>query len=66
LHVVSKGRIISANGITSPQLDILVLSSSYPRGLLTKKLYLAAGVCAPGDTLVVCWLDRLGRSVSTQ
>jgi hypothetical protein len=46
LHVVTKGRIISSDGRTSPQIDVLVLSSSYPRGLLNKKLYLAAGVLA--------------------
>jgi hypothetical protein len=46
LHVLTKGRIISPGGQASPQVDVLVLSASYPRGLLNKKLYLAAGVLA--------------------
>ena len=40
-HVVTKGRILSHKGIASPQIDVLVLSPSYPRQLLNKKLYLA-------------------------
>lgn len=45
-QIVTKGRIISQNGVTSPQIDILVLKASYPRKLMDKKLYLAAGVAA--------------------
>ena len=44
--VVTKGRIISQDGITSPQVDVLVLKDVYPEKLLNKKLYLAAGVAA--------------------
>lgn len=32
-HVVTKGRIISSTGETSPQVDVLVLSPYYPRGV---------------------------------
>jgi hypothetical protein len=45
-EVVTKGRIISQDGKTSPQIDILVLKGSYPKKMLNKKLYLAAGVAA--------------------
>lgn len=45
-EVVTKGRIISEQGVTSPQIDVLVLKGSYPKKLLSKKLYLAAGVAA--------------------
>jgi len=45
-EVVTKGRIISQDGVTSPQIDVLVLKGSYPKKLLNKKLYLAAGVAA--------------------
>ena len=45
-EVVTKGRLISHDGRTSPQIDVLVLSSAYPKKLLNKKLYLAAGVLA--------------------
>jgi hypothetical protein len=45
-EVVTKGRIISQEGETSPQIDVLVLKGSYPKKMLNKKLYLAAGVAA--------------------
>ncbi|HYW18488.1 MAG TPA: DUF6602 domain-containing protein [Nodularia sp. (in: cyanobacteria)] len=45
-QVVTKGRIISEDGKTSPQVDVIVLKSFYPKKLLNKKLYLAAGVAA--------------------
>lgn len=45
-EVVTKGRIISEQGEASPQVDVLVLTAGYPKGLLNKKLYLAAGVAA--------------------
>ena len=45
-EVVTKGRIISQEGITSPQIDVLVLSDVYPKKLINKKLYLAPGVVA--------------------
>ena len=45
-EVVTKGRIISEDGHTSPQVDVVVLKDIYPQRLLSKKLYLAAGVAA--------------------
>lgn len=45
-EVVTKGRIISQEGVTSPQIDVLVLKGAYPKKLLNKKLYLSAGVAA--------------------
>jgi len=45
-QVVTKGRIISQDGKTSPQVDVIVLKSCYPKKLLNKKVYLAAGVAA--------------------
>jgi hypothetical protein len=45
-EVVTKGRIISQDGVTSPQIDVLVLNGAYPKKLVRKKLYLAAGVAA--------------------
>lgn len=44
--VVTKGRLISHDGITTPQIDIIVLHSSYPKRLRDKKVYLAGGVIA--------------------
>jgi hypothetical protein len=45
-EVVTKGRIISEDGRTGPQVDVLVLDAAYPKKLLNRKLYLAAGVAA--------------------
>jgi hypothetical protein len=45
-EVITKGRIISQEGVTSSQIDVLVLKGAYPKRLLDKKLYLAAGVAA--------------------
>lgn len=46
VHVVTKGRLLCADGSTSHQVDVLVLSESYPTGLLNKKMYLASEVLA--------------------
>jgi hypothetical protein len=45
-QVVTKGRIINHEGKTSPQVDVLVLKPCYPKKLLNKKVYLAAGIAA--------------------
>src|SRR4051812_36575628 len=45
-HIVTKGRILTDTGYTSPQVDLLVLLPSYPKILLSKKLYLSGGVAA--------------------
>ncbi|HTE01945.1 MAG TPA: DUF6602 domain-containing protein [Mucilaginibacter sp.] len=45
-HIVTKGRILSHNGIASPQVDVIILQPEYPSHLLDKKLYLAGGVLA--------------------
>lgn len=45
-HVRTKGRILSDKNIASKQMDVVVLKPSYPRHLLGKKMYLAAGVAA--------------------
>ena len=44
--VVTKGRIIGADGRSSPQVDVIVLKDIYPQKLLNKKHYLAGGVAA--------------------
>lgn len=45
-HVSTKGRIIAVDGTLSPQVDVLVLKPTYPRKLLTKKMWMAGGVAA--------------------
>src|SRR5947199_10847939 len=45
-HVVTKGRIVSSDGSTSPQVDVVILHPAYPLKLREKKLYLSSGVIA--------------------
>jgi hypothetical protein len=45
-HVKTKGRILSEVGLSSSQVDVLVLSPAYPPALLNRKQYLASGVIA--------------------
>lgn len=44
--VVTKGRIMGADGQLSRQVDVVVLKPSYPPHLASTKIYLAAGVAA--------------------
>ncbi len=63
--VVTKGRIISEDGRTSPQIDVLVLKSIYPEKLLTKKLYLAAGVAAAFECKTTLKAAHIGQAMKT-
>ncbi len=47
-EVVTKGKIINPDGDVSPQIDVLVLKSIYPKQLIDErqKMFLAAGVAA--------------------
>jgi len=45
-HVETKGRLISHDGRTSPQVDVIVLKPSYPPKLLERRIWLAGGVAA--------------------
>ncbi|NUR95094.1 MAG: hypothetical protein HOV67_07510 [Kribbellaceae bacterium] len=64
-HVVTKGRILGSDGHTSPQVDVLVLSPYYPRGLINKKLYLAAGVLAAFECKTTLRPSHIRRAVET-
>ena len=44
--IVTKGRVINSEGVSSPQIDIVVLQPNYPKFLLRKKQYFAGGVVA--------------------
>ena len=63
--VVTKGRIISQDGRTSPQIDVLVLKDVYPKGLLNKKLYLAAGVAAAFECKTTLRTADIEKAVKT-
>ena len=63
--VVTKGRIISQDGRTSPQVDVLVLKDVYPEKLLNKKLYLAAGVAAAFECKTTLKAEHIDQAVRT-
>ena len=62
-EVVTKGRIISQEGVTSPQIDVLVLKGAYPKKLLNKKLYLAAGVAAAFECKVTLKASHIAAAM---
>ena len=64
-EVVTKGRIISQGGETSRQVDVLVLKGTYPKKLLTKKLYLAAGVAAAFECKTTLEAAHIEKAVQT-
>lgn len=57
--VVTKGRILFADGTSSPQVDILVLKPTYPLGLRHQKYVFAGGVAAAFE----CKLTVRGEDV---
>lgn len=63
-HVVTKGRILSHQGIASPQVDVLVLSPAYPKHLLDKKLYLAGGVEAAFECKTTLKAEHIATALS--
>lgn len=64
-EVVTKGRIISQEGVTSPQIDVLVLKGAYPKKLLNKKLYLAAGVAAAFECKTTLKASHVSEAVES-
>ena len=62
-QVVTKGRIISADGRTSPQVDVLILKDVYPEKRLKKKLYLAAGVAAAFECKITLKASHIEEAV---
>lgn len=62
-EVVTKGRLISQDGRTSPQIDVLVLKGAYPTKLLNKKLYLAAGVAAAFECKTTLKASHIDKAV---
>jgi hypothetical protein len=64
-HVVTKGRILSVDGEASPQVDVLVLTPSYPPALLDKKLFLAAGVAAAFECKTTLKKEHIREAINT-
>lgn len=64
-HVVTKGRVLAQSGELSPQVDVLVLSPTYPSILRNSKHYLAAGVVAAFECKVTLKAQHVRDSVGT-
>ena len=66
-EVVTKGRIIGQDGHTSPQVDVLVLKSIYPKQLIDEgeKIFLAAGVAAAFECKTTLKAEHIEKAVKT-
>ena len=66
-EVITKGRIISQDGRTSPQIDVLVLKSIYPKQLIdeNQKIFLAAGVAAAFECKTTLKASHIEDAVKT-
>lgn len=64
-EVVTKGRIIDQTGQASPQIDILVLKSFYPKRLHSEKHYLSAGVAAAFECKTTLKADHIQEAMET-
>lgn len=62
LHVSTKGRIVSNQGKMSGQVDIVILSPSYPPGLRNAKHYMAGGVLAAFEVKRRLTKDHIARA----
>ncbi|MDE0681569.1 MAG: hypothetical protein OXI63_01520 [Candidatus Poribacteria bacterium] len=66
-EVVTKGRIISQDGDVSPQVDVLVLKSIYPKQLIDEgqKIFLAAGVAAAFECKTTLTAAHIAEAMET-
>lgn len=66
-EVVTKGRIIGQDGRVSPQVDVLVLKSIYPKQLIDEgqKIFLAAGVAAAFECKTTLKAEHIEKAVKT-
>ena len=63
--VTTKGRIIGHDGRTSGQMDVIVLKGTYTKRLVTKKMYLAAGVAAAFECKTTLRADHIAKAIET-
>lgn len=65
LPVVTKGRLLFADGTSSNQIDIIVLHPSYPIGLRNKTYYFAGGVLAAIECKLTLRHDDIEKAFET-
>jgi hypothetical protein len=63
VHVVTKGRILTVDGVAGPQVDVVVLHPAYPKSLLDKKVYLAGGVVAAFECKLTLKANHINKFV---
>jgi len=64
-RIVTKGRILFDDGSSSPQVDVLVLTPSYPKGLGNEKYVFAGGVIAAFECKLTLRLSDIRRAFDT-
>ncbi len=64
-RIVTKGRILFDDGSSSPQVDVLVLTPSYPKGLGNEKYVFAGGVIAAFECKLTLRLNDIRRAFDT-
>jgi hypothetical protein len=62
-HVVTKGRLLSAYDVASPQVDVLVLHPTYPPALREHKYYLADLVVAAFECKVTLKAEHIQKTL---
>src|SRR6185295_19137592 len=65
LPIKSKGRILGIDGRLTPQIDIIILSPSYPPSLVNKKVYLAGGVVAAFECKLTLKKHHIAQAAAT-
>lgn len=63
-QIETKGKIMAADGSSSPEFDVIVLSPTYPRKLRKIKQYLAGGVVAAFECKLTCKADDVRTTIS--
>jgi hypothetical protein len=64
-HVVTKGRILDLDGVSSRQLDVIVLHPAYPRRLRNFKYYIPEGVAAAFECKTTLRRRDVGSFIET-
>lgn len=62
-RVETKGRILSADGVLGPQVDVVVLKPGYPKKLAEKKTYIADGVAAAFECKITLKTAHIEKAV---
>lgn len=63
LKVVTKGQLLTVDGKTSPQVDIIVLEPNYPKALINKKKYLIDGIVAVFECKVTIDKNSIHKTI---